>query len=220
MPYKRKRPLPSLERRPPRVLPKIVFWLLCEGQNTEPHYFEALKSVYKEALIEFNILPAVGVPMTICEKSIKEAKRLGLLATRGSRKDSFEKRDEVWAIFDRDKHPNFEQAIRKCQAAGIQVARSNPCFEVWLILHKTEYDKDEDHHKTQKYLEFIMPEYCSKGSKTMNFISLMGSLSSAEAKAERQLKKREEEGNAYGAPSTSVFLLTKRIRECASQTAF
>nr|SBO92551.1 hypothetical protein BN4615_P2065 [Nonomuraea gerenzanensis] len=32
-------------------------------------------------------------------------------------------------------HPNLKQAIRLAQEHGIRLAISNPCFELWLILH-------------------------------------------------------------------------------------
>ena len=52
---------------------------------------------------------------------------------RGSRrsKDSFEENDQVWAVFDRDEHPRFDEAIALCDGHGVLVGRSNPCFELW-----------------------------------------------------------------------------------------
>ena len=38
----------------------------------------------------------------------------------------------------------------KCEEQNVGVARSNPCFELWLILHQQDYDKPEDRHAMQK----------------------------------------------------------------------
>ena len=43
--------------------------------------------------------------------------------------------DEIWCVFDVDAHPNVSQAIIEAERSGIFVAVSNPCFEVWLVLH-------------------------------------------------------------------------------------
>ena len=64
---------------------------------------------------------------------VEEAKR-DRSADRGRRtvNRSF---DEVWCIFDRDDHHRFDEATRVAKKAGIRTAISNPCFELWLILH-------------------------------------------------------------------------------------
>ena len=41
----------------------------------------------------------------------------------------------IWCVFDFDEHPNLSQAITEAAQSGIDVAVSNPCFELWLVLH-------------------------------------------------------------------------------------
>jgi hypothetical protein len=46
--------------------------------------------------------------------------------------------DEYWCVFDVEQplnHPDLLKAIDKARANGINLAVSNPCFELWLILH-------------------------------------------------------------------------------------
>lgn len=45
--------------------------------------------------------------------------------------------DSVWAVFDRDSFPsnNFNSAIEKANANGINVAWSNEAFELWYLYH-------------------------------------------------------------------------------------
>ena len=86
------------------------------------------------------VIPGAGVPRTVAQKAIEYA--------RSHRsKDSFEENDQVWAVFDRDEHPNFGDAVVRCKESGIGVARSDPCFELWLILHKRDYDRPCDRHE-------------------------------------------------------------------------
>jgi|ERR1022692_2479531 hypothetical protein len=46
--------------------------------------------------------------------------------------------DEFWCVFDVEwprNHPGLHEAIEQAQQNRIQLAVSNPCFELWLILH-------------------------------------------------------------------------------------
>ena len=46
--------------------------------------------------------------------------------------------DEVWCVFDVEwprNHPNLRQATEKAKARNVNLAISNPCFELWLVLH-------------------------------------------------------------------------------------
>ena len=38
-------------------------------------------------------------------------------------------------MFDIDLHPNVPTAIHNARQSGIEVAVSNPCIELWLVLH-------------------------------------------------------------------------------------
>lgn len=200
----------DLRRRGARREPRRKFTLFCEGKNTEPEYFDALRRLCSGALIEIRIEAAAGVPQTIARKAAAEAKAL-----RKARKDSYEEGDEVWAVFDRDEHPNFEDAISICHNANVSIARSNPCFELWLVLHFQDYDSPAGRHKLQKYLKTLCPEYKPKGKKTVNSASMILAIEDAEARAARQLAAREAAGEPFGEPSTTVGKLTSAIRAAA-----
>src|SRR6266852_9605777 len=53
--------------------------------------------------------------------------------------------DEFWLVCDCDhwieaRHiKNLVRVIQECGQKGIQVALSNPCFELWLLLHFAEF---------------------------------------------------------------------------------
>ena len=58
--------------------------------------------------------------------------------------------DRLWMIIDRDIHNNSEMAINQvindCKKNGFKIAITNPCFELWLLLHCIKsfdtYDKN------------------------------------------------------------------------------
>lgn len=207
---------PRLNRRPHRREPRKRFTIFCEGLNTEPLYFRELARVYENAMLVIEPIGGVGEPRAIAEAAIQRLKENQRRRKKSS--DSFEEHDEVWVVFDRDEHPYFEAAIRMCEVAGIPVGRSNPCFEVWLILHLSEYDRPDHRHDCQAYLRRLHPAYDPNRRKTADCAGLVSEVERAEQRAARQLAARANEGLPYNAPSTTVGKLTAAIRE-ASQKA-
>ena len=208
----------KLSRRVATREPLKKFTIFCEGKNTEPQYFKALQLSLRGALLEIEILGAIGTPYTIAKTAMERVRKSGLSA-RGRRKlDSYEQGDQVWAVFDRDEHPRFQEAVEICRQHGIGVGRSNPCFEIWLILHFEAFDKPVGRHKVQKKLEELCPEYSSDKGKVLDCMKLVELMEAAEDKADAQLKSRELEGKPFGAPSTTVFNLTREIKKAAKSS--
>jgi len=102
----------------------VVF---CEGEASEPDYINALKRlphVRNNTSVSIEIVTDPAVPMTLVRWAIDRA-----------REDEV---DECWCVFDVEwpqNHPNLKQAISLAKEHGIRLAVSNPCFELWLILH-------------------------------------------------------------------------------------
>lgn len=208
----------DLRRRPYLREPKTRFILYCEGKNTEPAYFAALQRNFQSALIEVQTIPGAGVPFTLATSAVKRARELKLNQRRRRKLNSFEQGDEIWAVFDRDEHPRFEEAINLCKANNVGVARSIPCFELWLVLHLQDFDKPDGRHAVQAHLDALLPEYDKDGTKTPNCADLVQHIEDAEERARRQLLRRIEEGGEYHPPSTTVGQLTQSIRVAAAKS--
>jgi hypothetical protein len=69
------------------------------------------------------------------------------------------------------------------------VARSNPCFELWLILHFQEFDRPDDHPAVQAFLKHIQPDFDKKRSSVAYFETLMPNVEEAANRAEVQLAR-------------------------------
>ena len=56
--------------------------------------------------------------------------------------------DEFWVVVDTDHYAHghhvasFSRALKEAKDAGFGVAVSNPCFELWLLLHVADAPKD------------------------------------------------------------------------------
>ena len=204
------RPRRSLRRAGPTRAPKRKFIIYSEGKNTEPDYFRAVRRDLLGALIDIEVIDAVGVPMTIAEKACERFEEM----RRGRRrKSSFEEGDQVWAVFDRDEHPRVAEAIKQCEVSKVGVAFSDPCFEIWLLLHFVDFDRPDDRHKVQAELAKLCGSYDPKGKKSANFADFMASVEEAERRAEQQLARRNEEGDPPRRPFTTVFKLTREMRK-------
>lgn len=198
--------------------PKTRFILYCEGRNTEPAYFKAVRQAYPSSLIEIETVPNAGVPYTLARSAIEKAKELKLNRRRRRALNSFEQSDEIWAVFDRDVHPRFEEAINLCKAHNVNVARSIPCFELWLILHLEDFDKPDGRYAVQAHLEKLLPGYERSGSKIPNCDLLIEGIELAEDRALAQLARRSQEGSEFNPPSTTAGRLTRSIRVAAQKS--
>ena len=202
-----------IKRGPAKRDPKARFVLFCEGKRTEPAYFSAIGKKWTGALLSIEVRAGVGVPWTTAQEARKFAQDEGLVKGNRKRRNSFEKYDRVWAVFDRDEHERFEEAVNLCESNGIGVARSNPCFEIWLILHESDFDRPDGRTEVQKELGRLRPEYDRKRDKAPNCMEMVMRVEQAEDRAKVLLKRREAEMIPHGPPSTTVGELTKAIRE-------
>jgi hypothetical protein len=204
----------TLERRgAPRRLPKKKIVIVCEGKLTEPRYFQDFLTLQNSTLVSVQTIGGCGVPVSVVERAVSE--REALLATARRTRDSFDAAFEVWAVFDRDAHPHTQvpDAFALAAENEIKVAYSNPCFEVWGLMHFALWAKPGHHHETQRDLKERLDGYCHTNNPLMNVVLLDRKYPDAVRNAQMASTRREEEGSSiYGDPSTSVYLLTERIR--------
>lgn len=202
--------LKRFERRSSTRDPRRKIIVVSEGKLTEPDYLRALAKRHK-TLIE--VKRGGGVPMSLVDLAIEQKPR-----KRSKDTNVYDTDDEVWVIFDRDEHPRYREAIQRARDAKVEVAYSNPCFELWLALHFAEIDKPMSRHEMQNHLARLCGKYNKERSKTIPFNDLSPSVESAESRASKLFVKRDQEGNTGGNPSTSVYLLTRRIKELGGLT--
>lgn len=98
--------------------------VFTEGEKTEPAYLRALAR-----LLDDNVVLTVDSrhgldPLDLVHNAV---------GSRGGREA-----DELWCVFDVEypqPHERLQEACQLADAKGIKLAISNPCFELWLILH-------------------------------------------------------------------------------------
>jgi hypothetical protein len=123
-----------LKRRVGTRRPRKTLLVFCEEERTEPEYLDALKrqpAVRDAAAVDLRVQTGHGgsVPRTLVSLAA---------AARSKALDEEAEIDEFWCVFDVEwprNHPGLSEAIERARLDDIHLAVSNPCFELWLILH-------------------------------------------------------------------------------------
>ena len=124
-----RRPLRPLGRASPSGAPRRIA-VFTEGKKTEPDYLSHWYRAHRD-LVLVVISDGLGAPMTVVNSAVKQKRDEAKEARRGRGRAS----DEYWCVIDVDQHANLVPAVEKAIANGISVAVSNPCVELWFILH-------------------------------------------------------------------------------------
>ena len=145
------------------------------------------------------------MPLTV----VQEAVRLRSAAAAEARRERDDNLlyDQVWGVFDVDEHPNLNQAMRLAQDNGIQLAISNPCFELWGLLHFQEQRAHVERRPLVALLQRHLPDY----DKVLNFARLHSTYPDAVRRAEELEQASDRHGESGRNPTTGVYRLTTTI---------
>ncbi|WP_191014029.1 RloB family protein [Treponema zioleckii] len=149
-----------------------------------------------------------------------------LLST--SNKEDF---DECWIVIDRDAvefkgkgfgghtEENFNQAISEAEKKNVKVAFSNPCFELWIVLHfeyrDTESSRDDIQNKALEKINSLLPQKdkLKNVDELKNFEELYSVLKDKTSLAIKFAKKLSENEVKKKKPSTTVHKLVSALTE-------
>ena len=107
--------------------------IASEGKDTERIYFKALAKEYTNPRVHVHIL----------ERSVDEQNNSSpehVLKQLNDYKSQYELEadDELWLVVDKDRWTEamLSRVATECsQEIAMHMALSNPCFELWLLLH-------------------------------------------------------------------------------------
>jgi hypothetical protein len=118
--------------------------IVCEGEKTEPNYLNELRSHFR--------LPTANIvvrPSELGTSPIQVVQYAQQLFEQGDAHHGLAARefDRIYAVFDRDDHETYHDALAYCAAHTLALRNSErqrvpliavpsvPCFELWLLLH-------------------------------------------------------------------------------------
>ena len=214
---------PVLERAEEARIQREKILIVCEGKNTEPSYFKQFRS-----------------PTTTIEtlKIVGEGYNTLSLVERAEYLHNDTYSDyQVWCVFDADPKPdnpqqliNFNNAIKKAESLGYNVAYSHQAFEYWIILHFEDHqggamDRNLYYEKINKYLIAINPKaYYDKDSKiiTEQIFNILLGIDSKIGKSRQNIAierankiydRYDHLNPATEESSTTVFELVKKLND-------
>ncbi|MGZ4111046.1 MAG: RloB family protein [Tumebacillaceae bacterium] len=189
---------------------KSIILIVCESLETEIQYFEG----FKDASQDFNIHVVKGKtqdPVDLVKDAMRFADKEGLILGE-------ENGDAAWCVFDVDDSDDarLTRAKQLADQQHVKIALSNPCIELWFLLHFLDTTRSFESGKVvvQELLkEGRLPNYQKNRSV---FHALDGERQQmAITRAERLNKHHEvEKRNLYSRssnPSTQIFKLVRLI---------
>lgn len=194
-------------RGPAKLQPKPRILIITEGEKTEKQYIEGYKRACKNPRVAIEYGRGGAVPLTLVQRA-KTRKQETDRQARQERDENL-KFEEVWCVFDRDEHPNFDQAIEEARHSSIRLAISNPCFELWLLLHFNDAPGLQHRDKITEKLCSCVTGY----NKSINYSVYAPGNKDASRRARQLDKQAELVGEAYRNPTTGMWQLVESIRK-------
>lgn len=197
--------------------------IVCEGEKTEPFYFDEMRV--------FLDLNSANIKIDgSCDSSPKSAVEYAQdLFTKEKNRDG--NYDRVFCVFDRDQHETFDHALGEIKSMNTQLKkekysennvftaiRSIPAFEYWFLLHFTPSTKAYSPLGTKSVgdqviddLKVYLPDYKKTQKGIYKYSIEHNLLAGAKAHSKRifELSKKTRDIN----PSTNVHELVEYLEE-------
>lgn len=201
---RRKRPL---DRNIPYLKDTRLIIIATEGSKTEKQYFES--EIFRSLRIQVKVLNTVNglsAPNHVLNRLKEFAKETNLQAD-----------DQLWLMVDKDRWQNkllsfvCSHAI-KGRKHKAQLSISNPCFEIWLYLHYSNWSKGSVNcGDIDKELKSAFGSYNKSNINIANFAP------DVDKAVKRAEKIDTRPGDRWPSnPGTHVYKVVKEIRKLMS----
>lgn len=179
---------------------KLVI-IATEGQKTEKLYFIN----FNDSRVRVRILPSVnGRSSPAAVFSALEAFATEYEIAEG---------DELWLVVDVDHwvvNGNLQPVARECKQKKYKIAISNPCFELWLLLH---FEEVKDAAIGSGALVKLIKNHVSYSKSKLDFDKYVDHVDDAIVRAKKITSKSDIPNN----PGTNVFRLVQSLKGLRSR---
>jgi hypothetical protein len=200
----------SIRRRGPTREPKQRILIVCEGEETERGYFKAFQHEARNPRVHVEVASETGEPLQVVQIAVRLKEKAEGEAR--SQHDENLRWDEVWGVVDVDEHASLDKARQLALNNDIFLAISNPCFELWALLHFQEQRAHLERDKAQDALRRHLPGY----DKELDFQKLHPGYGDAVRRAQALEVEAERQAAPGRNPTTGVHRLTESIRKGGS----
>jgi len=197
---------------------RIYYLIVCEGQKTEPNYFEGLKQTLPQGVLTTCQINIQGLGNNTISL-VRQAKNIKSRIEEESGREV----DKLWVVFDKDSFSadSFNNAINSCQTSRpkIHCAWSNEAFELWYLLHfhnfNTALSREDYTGLIEKNLKPHLGadfKYKKNSVEMFHFLTRYGDIHQAIKWAKELARQYEGQGNfADHNPCTMVFQLVEEL---------
>ena len=164
-------------------IPKPVYLIVAEGKNvTETQYFNSFNSSQNDYIVKAARSSYVTDPEGLWNRARNLWKQYDMSTKNG---------DKAFVVLDLDCDPKKLRKVNKLRGKDdIEFIVSNPCFEIWFLLHfvytTREFKNDKD---VIRELRKHIPKY----EKTMDVASFINDKTGSAIRNVNKLKKYYEE---------------------------
>jgi len=193
-------------------------YIFCEGQQTEPLYFEGFKRLIEDNPVYRDM---VLIEIGPCQA---ETMRVIGMAERYVRKHNI-KKGQIWCIYDKDSFPpnDFNGVVQRAEQLNKEnpelqyhTAWSNECIEFWFLLHFAYYTSNN--HRTEyisflndKFRAFGLGKYQKNMKDIFDILMNKGNPKLAIRYAKRIIKDGQGKTATEIAPGTKVYELVEEL---------
>lgn len=180
--------------------------IFVEGLQTEEMYLVDWHRRHRDR-VQVTVDPFRGAPVQLVEHAV-DAQRA---EAHDAKRNRGRPHDQIWCVFDRDEHPNVAQAADLARRNGIGLAISNPCLELWFLLHFQDQTASIHRHDAQSQAKVILR--CSKVLTPAATEQLAERYEQAKGRAIGLDKKHCGDGSPVGSnPSSGLWKVVDEIR--------
>jgi hypothetical protein len=179
--------------------------VFVEGARTEADYLIHWHRIHRTT-VNVNIHPFRGAPRQLIDQAAEEKRQDERDARRG-RGPAY---DEVWCVFDVDEHPYLNEVEQMARDNGISLAVSNPCLELWFVLHFEDQTAHLERDAAQRQAAGFLG--CGKVLTAEALTELESRHSAARTRAQALDAKHDGDGSPPRSnPSSGVWRLVDQI---------
>lgn len=185
---------------------KRVVLLFTEGEKTEVQYFRAWERQHRDQ-VNLVISDLHGLsPLRLVEAAVEDKQRRGRAVRRG--RDS--PVDSIWCVCDVDEFRDHDAARSLAALHGINLVVSNPCIELWFLLHHRDQTAWIDRHAASHDFKELSGDRKALSESTRSY--LLEHYRDARGRARHLERKHRGDGSARGEnPSSDVWRLVDEI---------
>ncbi len=194
------------ERRRYRTTPvRKRILIVCEGEKTEPNYFEAFRRELPRGVVELEIIGTGDNTLNVVNKAIEE---------RNERANTNRAYDQTWAVFDKDSFSDqrFNEAVFLAEREKVGCAYSNEAFELWYLLHFEFYQNAASRTQYSGLLSnHLERPYQKNDIEIFATLRQQGDVHQAVRWAKELSERYDHHSPAQNNPATHVFKLVEEL---------